>query len=123
MVDPVVKSLKGEVGPKMGIVAGKLVLRLDQQNAFKVAANQLVGKVGTAIQTLNQNQAQQQSIVTGQQNKVADLIEQTKKLITQRSDSSRELGKQQPILRQQFVQMEQWKAEAEPELLVGKLCQ
>ena len=96
---------------------------MDQENEFKSVANQLVGKVETEIQSLNQNRAQQQSAMGGQQGQVTELVEPTKKLIYRCNNSSRELKNRQSVFCQQFAHMQKWKSEAEKEILTARQCQ
>ena len=97
-------------------------MRADQQEQFKNVANQLVGQVKDSIQSLNQNQLQRKATVDSQQTQMSALIEQTKKLVSQCGDSSRDLGNQQTVPSQQFAQMKQWKSDAEQEIFAGITC-
>ena len=111
-----------QVGDKVGLMEEKLVLRLDQQQQFKEVSNLLVGEVKGSIQSLNLNQARQKAGAENQQSQMTALIEQTRKLIAHRIDSSRGLGNQQNVFSQQFVQMEQWQSDVEQEILTGSTC-
>ena len=53
-------------------------LCVGQQIEFKSADNQLAGEVSASIRTLNRTQVKHKEIVKGEQNQVAELIEQTK---------------------------------------------
>ena len=111
-----------EIGGKVGLMEEKLVSPLHQQSEFKEVASQLVNQVSGAIQTLNANQLQQKEIAMGQQNQVTELIDQSKKLIAQCAESSRDLGNQKLAFLHQFTQMKQWQSNVEQELLTGQAC-
>ena len=64
------KMFKDQIENQVGIMEGELISRIDQQEQFKTAANQLVGEVKESIQILNKNQPAQQSIVSEQKTKL-----------------------------------------------------
>ena len=112
-------SLVNQVHEHLSVMEEKLSVCMNQQGLFRDTANQLVEEVRDSILVLNQTQAQQQLAVNEQKNQMGELIEQTKKLIIQCSESSRDLKTQQSVFSQQFVQMKQWQSEVEKELQNG----
>ena len=111
-----------KVGDKMGLMGGKLVLRMDRENGFKSAANHLAGKESNVIQTLDQNQMRRKEIVNGKRNQVAELIGQETKLILQFGHASRDFGNRKSVFSQQFAQMKQRKSDMGKEPSAGKAC-
>ena len=101
----------------------KLVLRMDQQDQSKGVSNELVGQAKESIAALNQNMLKRQKTADHQQIQMNALTEQTKKLIVQCSDSSKDLGNQQNISPQEFVKMKQRQSDAEQEISAGIACQ
>ena len=93
-------------------------MRLDQQEQFATAANQLVSEVRDSIRALNQNQPRH-LVVNEQRSELDELIEQTKKLIGQRNGSDRDMGNRQAMFPHQFAQMKQRQSDFEKELLTG----
>ena len=114
--------LAKQVSEKLGGMEEQLVMRMDQQEQFKSVDNQLACQVKDPNQSSNQNQLQQKAAMSDQQAQMGALIWQTKALIVQRDDSSRDLEKQQTAFSPQFAQMEQWKSGPEQEIPDGVSC-